>query len=206
MTSNQPEPDFLDEDNVIGNQKFFVLSYMLPANPEDQPTLKVRGSFSTVEECEKRIKRLQSEDKYFNMYIAEVGKWGVLMTDEQIKKQDIENVYADGKLNELIKGYKENKDKLDLANAERTESMKQKARQEGSKEGQLELANAPENPKTVKIRLEGYDEQILKLNQELEEVHKNHEKSLKVWKAFDEQAIKDSEKEYDDYINKLKIE
>jgi hypothetical protein len=199
------DQDFLDEDAPISNQKFFVLSYILPNKPSDPPMFKVRGSTSTIEECEKRIKRLQNTDTYFNMYIAEVGKWGALLSDEQIRAQDIDSIYDNKGMNELVKGYKENKDKLDREYIERTEHMKQKARQEGSKEGQKTLADSAEKPITIKIRLEGIDTQILKMEQELEGLRKTREENIRLWEGFSEQDIKDSEKEFEEYTKSLKI-
>lgn len=206
MTTNPSvqEPDFLDEDSVISNQKFFVLSYILPKNSNDQPLFKVRGSFSCVEDCEKRIKRLQSQDRYFNMYIAEVGKWGSLLTADQLKAEDIESIYNNKQMNDIVRGHKENKDKIDLEHKERTDEMIQKAREEGSKEGQEALANRPQNPMVVKIRLQGLDEQISKLKKELEELNVSREKDLALWNSFDEKDVIEAEKEFEEYKKTLK--
>lgn len=207
-TSISTEQDFLDEDTPISSQKFFILSYTLPpaSGSDDPPMFKMRGSFSSVEECERRIKRLQVTDTYFNMYVAEVGKWGALLSDEQIRAQDVDSVYDSKGMNELIRGYKENKDKVDREYAERTELMKQRAREEGSKEGQKALADSPESPITVKIRLEGLDAQLLKTEQELEALRKAREENIKTWEGFSEQEIKDSEKEFVEYTKSLKIQ
>jgi hypothetical protein len=197
------EPDFLDEDAPISNQKFFVLSYVLPKDPvKEQPLFKVRGSFSTIDECEKRIKKLQYSDKYFNMFIAEVGKWGTLFNEEQIRTHDIDAVYANEKMNEIIKGYKENKDKADQEYQERKEFMEKKAREEGTKEGQKKLIEEI-NPMKVKISMENTNQQIAKLTEELTNLRKNHEDLTKMFESFSQEEIDNSEKEFQEYRKSL---
>jgi hypothetical protein len=69
--------------------------------------VKVRGVYSTSKEAEARGKKLQQKDKYFNIFIGEVGKW--LPWDpepHQVQEQE----YAEDQLNTLMKKYKENED------------------------------------------------------------------------------------------------
>jgi len=69
--------------------------------------VKVRGVYSTPKEAEARGKKLQQKDKYFNIFIGEVGKW--LPWDpepHQVQEQE----YAEEQLNTLMKKYKENED------------------------------------------------------------------------------------------------
>jgi hypothetical protein len=102
---------------------------------------KIRGSFQTIEGCEARIKKLQAVDRTFNMFVVEVGKWGALLTKEQIEKNDdIEVVHREEFMNQLIRGKKEQKILADEEFERRTNEMKQKAIYEGSPEGQAELA------------------------------------------------------------------
>ena len=61
------EVDFLDEDSKVYKQTYAVFSYTLPCtDPKGKrtegggfPMFKIRGSYETVEECERRIKKLQ---------------------------------------------------------------------------------------------------------------------------------------------------
>ncbi len=88
--------DYLDEDQIINSQKYAILSYVLPSDDEKgksnmskaTPMFKIRGSYSSIEDCESRIKKLQVYDSTFNMFVVEVGKWGALLTEEQIKGND----------------------------------------------------------------------------------------------------------------------
>lgn len=69
--------------------------------------VKVRGVYSTPKEAEARGKKLQQKDKYFNIFIGEVGKW-LPWDPEPHQVQDQE--YAEEELNTLMKKYKENED------------------------------------------------------------------------------------------------
>ena len=68
---------------------------------------KVRAVARDEKEAEVRAKRLQKNDKYHNIYCAEVGKW----TPWDPKPHLIENQeYAQEELNNLMRKYKENED------------------------------------------------------------------------------------------------
>jgi hypothetical protein len=69
--------------------------------------VKVRGVYSTYKEAEARGKKLQQKDKYFNIFVGEVGKW-LPWDPEPHQVQDQE--YAEEQLNTLMKKYKENED------------------------------------------------------------------------------------------------
>jgi len=106
--------DYLDEDPVISSQKYCVISVLTPKNFKDVDdkssmyTFKVRGSYETVEEAQKRIQFLNSIDPNVNIYLAEVGKWCPFEDDPEKAK---DAVYKDEELNRLMKGYKENQEK-----------------------------------------------------------------------------------------------
>lgn len=69
--------------------------------------VKVRGVYSSTKEAEARGKKLQQKDKYFNIFIGEVGKW--LPWDPEPHRVQ-EQEYAEEELNKLMKKYKENED------------------------------------------------------------------------------------------------
>lgn len=69
--------------------------------------LKVRGVYGNPKEAELKAKKLQTKDKYHNIFIGDLGKW--LPWDPQpheIKDQE----YAQDELNTLMRKYKENED------------------------------------------------------------------------------------------------
>jgi hypothetical protein len=69
--------------------------------------LKIRGSYSTIEEAKAKAKKLQKVDDVHNIALGEVGKW--LPWDpssDQFSSQE----YAEDQLNQLMQKYKENED------------------------------------------------------------------------------------------------
>ena len=86
---------------------------------------KVRSVARDEKEAEVRAKKLQKNDKYHNIYCAEVGKWTPwdpkphLVADQE---------YAQDELNNLMKRYKENEDsKSAFFEEQRKTGMKPKA-------------------------------------------------------------------------------
>lgn len=107
--------DYLDEDPEITSQKFVLLSFVTPYSVknvsinEDVKTpeirgIKVRGCFSTKEDATKRAEFLRKIDPYINIYVGDVGKW-LPFEDDQTKAEEID--YAEQKLQDLMKAYKE---------------------------------------------------------------------------------------------------
>lgn len=186
------------EDPVIHNQKFFVLSYLLPSSSNElkSPIIKMRGAYSTQEECNKRIERLRNIDKYFNMYTCEVGKFGNLLEEEEIKKMDnVDIEYREKMMNTMVKEYKENKEQADKEFEERKARMAAAAKFEGSKEGQELLARTKENPIAVKVRVDtltAHLEDLQKKTKEVEEILELSKGQLA--NDYTEEELKEAEK------------
>lgn len=197
------EVDFLDEDSKVYKQTYAVFSYTLPGvDPKGKrsegggfPMFKIRGSYDTVEECEQRIKKLQGEDAYFHMFVVEVGKWGCLKSDEELKDQNLDSKYQEEQMNTLIKGYKENKDKGDLEFEKRKEWMKQKALHDGTAEGQEELAGKKEHYISVKDRLDQTTEIVDRLTQQLSEAKQIYAKTTEKLSTYTDEEIEKATKE-----------
>ena len=84
--------------------------------------VKVRGVFGNPKEAELKAKKLQSKDKYHNIFMADVGKWTPWdPSPHEVKEQE----YNNDQLNSLMKKYKENEDSRELFFDERTKSSKQ---------------------------------------------------------------------------------
>jgi Family of unknown function (DUF5832) len=189
--------DFLDEDVLIRNQKYTILSYTLPPKDPD---------YSTTEECQSRITKLQESDKYFNMYIAPVGIWGPLLTEEQMKDTDTSIVYRESKLNEFMQDYKNQIDKKAAAFEERRERMSKQAREDGTSEGQARLAAVVENPVSVRERQKEAAKQIDRLRKELEEFEDMYDAADKKYKTYTAEEIDTAEREIENATSKLAIE
>ena len=90
--------------------------------------IKVRGVYGNPKEAEMKAKKLQTKDKYNNIFIGDVGKW--LPWDPQ-PHEVADQEYGQDQLNTLMRKYKENEDNRDKFFEERTKGAK------GSKEKQV---------------------------------------------------------------------
>jgi hypothetical protein len=86
--------------------------------------IKVRGVYANPKEAESKAKKLQSNDKYHNIFIGDVGKW--LPWDPQ-PHEIAEQEYGQEQLNNLMRKYKENEDNREKFFNERTKESKASA-------------------------------------------------------------------------------
>ena len=114
--------------------------------------LKVRGTYSTRDEAEKRAKSLQSLDSDFHVFVGQVGYW--LPWDPCADKVQ-EEYYINDQLNEMMEKYKENNINRDIFyEEEKREKIKaakeeviRKKKEEAEKKKQGELEDStPEDP------------------------------------------------------------
>ena len=84
--------------------------------------IKVRGVYGNPKEAELKAKKLQSKDKYNNIFIGDVGKW--LPWDPQ-PHEVADQEYGQEQLNSLMRKYKENEDNRDKFFEERKKGGKQ---------------------------------------------------------------------------------
>ena len=74
--------DNLDEDPVVENGKFFLVSFISPEGVMNCTTrgLKIRTyknkvCFSSLDEAKHAAEEINKTDKYFNVFVGESGKW-----------------------------------------------------------------------------------------------------------------------------------
>jgi len=211
VIKNAPLEDYLTEDSPVKNQNYFVLSYIVPDDDNEikHPVIKVRGSYKTQDECEKRIEKLKVVDSYFNMYICEVGKFGSLLPTEELSKTDeIDVKYQESLLNTMIQGYKQNKDLADSTFQKRKEDLTQKIKHESSKEGQVSLSSKKENPLSIKTRIEVTEKHIKDLESEIKKCKEILDEDQKKYDTeYTKEEIEEAEKEYKkQYPEKFKID
>lgn len=214
--SSKSLEDYLSEDPPINNQNFFILSYLLPGENNELkfPTIKVRGSYKTQEECQRRIEKIKVVDPYFNMYICEVGKFGALIPEDEISKMDdIDIHYRETLLNEMVRDYQENKDKSDIEFERRKNFLKERAVYEGSKEGQELLAKKKESPLAVKTRIETMTQHLDELVKRIDEVREIIKLSEEQYASYTEEELREvleatvvTEKDLPDVKGKQKID
>jgi hypothetical protein len=184
--------DYLDEDPVISTQKYAILSYVLS---EKRPMIKVRGSFDSIDQCKARIKKLQNIDSYFHMYVIEIGKWGALLTDEELNDKEISQEFRNEELNNMMKSYKEERDKANDSYERRKVEMKRLAELEGTKRGQEILAGEKEHPLSVKTRLEDTATLLDKLKKDIEEYTQIYQETREKLAEYTEEEIMAAEKQ-----------
>jgi hypothetical protein len=86
--------------------------------------VKVRGTYNTIDEANKRAADIQRLDRNFNVFVGQVGYW--LPFDAE--PADVaENEYLEKDLNELMKNYKANQIKKEVFYQEQIDETKKKA-------------------------------------------------------------------------------
>lgn len=99
--------DILEEDLIqIPSQKVALISVVSPTSSQKHEAcgLKIRGVFSTREEAEFHVKRLQKLDSTFDIYLVDMYKWLLIPPDNS---QIDNNEYQEEMLTKIIKGHKE---------------------------------------------------------------------------------------------------
>lgn len=88
--------------------------------------LKVRGVFESIKEAQVRAQAIKKFDKYFDVYIAEVGCWCPWSPNpNDVAEQE----YPETQLNTLMKKYKENQDNKETMYLQRKEYMSEQVKQ-----------------------------------------------------------------------------
>lgn len=178
--SQQVELDHLDEDtNTPEGQNFVCISFL--GDPDNKLTLtgiKVKGSFSDYDQACKFAKQEQNKNSHFNVYVGEVGKWLPFDPDPDSKSAgDAE--YANKELNNLMKKYKDNQEKVNMAHQERKEWMINKSRLENLKKKKdninfvnkaIEDAEDDSKKETLLKQLEELKKDIKSLEEETKEI------------------------------------
>lgn len=101
--------------------------------------LKIRGTYDTLPEAQRRAKLLQKTDPNFNVFVGQVGYW--LPWDPEphkIAKQE----YAERELNELIQKYEENQEDRKAAFNKRVEREMAAAKKKSEEQKRLNAAAA----------------------------------------------------------------
>lgn len=114
--------DYLTEDEPISGQKYVCISFVSPEGIKNCNIrcLKVRGVFEDYEQARKHAETLQKKDPNYHIFVGEVGKW--LPWDpspDSAKDQQ----YYEKQLQELHKGYLQNREKAKQTEAERKQDM-----------------------------------------------------------------------------------
>lgn len=178
--------------------------------------LKVRGTYSTKEEAERRAKSLQNIDSDFHVFVGQVGYW--LPWDPCADKIEDEH-YIDTQLNEMMQKYKENnidrdifyeEEKRDKVKAAREEVIRKK-KEKMEEEKVLENSQDPvpeETPDAVKEILDGEGKGKGKVEDVVDDVEKVAEDVKGVIEGVEEvvddvKKVEEEVKEVVDDVEKL---
>lgn len=105
--------EFMFKEKLKLEEKFYELNEFRTS----MRGVKVRGVFSNTKEAELKAKKLQTKDKYHNIFLGEVGKWTPWDPNpNEVKDQE----YNNDQLNTLMKKYRENEDSREKFFEERT--------------------------------------------------------------------------------------
>jgi hypothetical protein len=192
--------DHLSEDPVLSNQKYVCLSILTANSIRDSSGnslessnhakgVKIRGVYETLEEAQKRCEQIRAFDSYFNVFIGQVGKW--LPWDDDAEKAE-EAVYAEKKLNEIMKGYKEQQKKAQEYNEyrkqqdiERALKLAQEREKEKKKVDMPALESVPGGEQNiVQEGLVDYKQEIVDKEKRLEEINKELESARRLFEEM----------------------
>jgi len=113
--------DNLDEDEPINGQKWVLMSFISPEGVMNCTVrgVKVRGVYATEEAARNAAAKFKKTDKYFDVFVGEVGKWlpwdpnpmdiGEAVYNKKKQTQIMENVHKKNlsTMNELVGRKKE---------------------------------------------------------------------------------------------------
>ena len=110
--------------------------------------LKVRGTYNTREEAEKRAKKLQGIDSDFHVFVGQVGYW--LPWDPNADKIEDE-AFINSQLNDMMEKYKENNINRDIFYEEQKREKIKAAKEEAlkKKKEQMEEESAAQKVKEL---------------------------------------------------------
>jgi hypothetical protein len=121
-TSKYTLIDNLDEDDSIPNQNYVLISFISPEGVMNCNIrgVKIRGFASSEKQARKMADEIKKKDKYFDIFIGEVGKWlpwnpdPLTVKDAEYRDKRETNIMKEihknnnDKLNELVGRYKDN--------------------------------------------------------------------------------------------------
>jgi hypothetical protein len=197
--------DYLDKDESINNQKFVCLSILtnksikdissgdIIESPNKARGIKIRGVYNTMEEAKKRCEQIRQFDKAFNVFVGEVGAW--LPWDDDVDTAE-EAVYAEEKLNQLMKSFKDQQ----IKSKEYHEFRKQQMVEQSIKTSQKEINSSDEDKdinniieNNIEDEKEGLNEYKKDINEKEKHVKNINSELEKAKKLFEELTKKVNE-------------
>lgn len=124
----------ITNDDIKG---FFLISFLNPkrikitdekkkqnndfSDLQTKGAFKIRGYFNTIEEAQAAAEKLQKKDPYFDIFLGQMGKW--MPFDPDVNSVD-EQIYREKELNDLMSGYKKQREEQIKMEEERRKKLK----------------------------------------------------------------------------------
>ncbi len=174
--------------------------------------LKVRGTYSTREEADKRAKSLQSIDSDFHVFVGQVGYW--LPWDPCADKVQDEH-YINGQLNDMMEKYKENninrdifyeeekRDKIKKAKEEQVQKKREDMERQKQEKNEVDDPEPEETPSKVEGILDKVVEDVKEVVEDVKEVVEDADKVVEDVKEVvgdAEKVVGDAEKVVEDVV------
>ena len=197
MTSSYTEIDYLSEDKEIVGQKYALISVVGPnlAQKCNVYGIKIRGVAETLEQSKLMSKKIHNIDPDFDIFTVEVGKFVPLDVDP-LQLKDVE--YNNSQLNELIKGYLENRENA----TEEYEKRKYEMRKQAIADGRSNNKNEEHHPISILNRIDELTNKMKEVKQKFEEYSNSLSINQTEFDKFTEDVKNKAKEEY----NKLKLE
>ena len=164
--------------NIPENMKYVCLSFL--TNKESTHTvsgIRFGGAYSTYDDACKQAKAIQQLDPYHNVFVGEGGKWLPFDPDpnsEAVKDSE----YADTRLNEIMKGHKDNQERAkvfhELRKTEKIiDNIKDNINEQNTNKkeltSKLSKAKTADEMKTITSCIDNIDEQLKKMEEKMKD-------------------------------------
>lgn len=117
--------------------------------------LKVRGTYNTRDEAEKRAKKLQGLDSDFHVFVGQVGYW--LPWDPNADKIEDE-AFINSQLNDMMEKYKENNINKDIFYEEQKREKVKAAKEEALRKKKEQMLEEAKNKALEDVKEEDVEE------------------------------------------------
>ena len=187
--------DYLFEDPAIAGQNYALISIVGPNMKQkcDVWGLKIRGVVNTIDQAKNQTQKLMNIDNNYDIYTVEVGKFFPLAV-EPMEIQSVE--YQNSQLNDLIKGYLENRE---VAN-QQWHARKNEMVQQAIRDGQEQTSEDKEHPIAVLQSVHTLKTKVDQLKEELVQM----ENSLLIkMKSFNSYTLEERESSYEELSKAL---
>lgn len=165
--------------------------------------VKYVGGRGSQDECKKLIKEIENDEPQFHIWTIENGKWVTFDPDPSL----IENEsFREEQLNDLIKGKKMNEAQTKQFFREEMRKRVERARLEGTKEGQDILMEAEEAYEAVEHRVKSSEDSIVELREKIAELEQTKELAARKLEKMKAEGKRDVRLETEMKLDNLKLE